>query len=57
MQASRRINNIAKLANFINNYAREMEFDLYDGGEDVEHIGVCLVEISRIFVMLEFFAI
>ena len=32
-----------------------MEFDLFDGGDDVEHNGIGLVEISKIFVMQDDF--
>ena len=46
-----KINNIVKLATFVNNGAKEIEFGSLGGGGDDEHLGVILVEIFRIFVM------
>ncbi len=43
-----RINNTHKYGNFSNNDARNVKSGSFDGGEDDEHNGVGLVEISSI---------
>ena len=45
-----KINDIDKKANFTNNGAKELEVDLFDDREDVEHIGDGFVEISFIII-------
>ncbi len=42
--------NIAKLANFGNKGAREMEFGLFGGRKDGGHIDLGLVEISKTYL-------
>ena len=51
MQASGKINNMVKLADFDNNGAREMGFGLRDGRDNGELTGVGLVEISELLVI------
>ena len=53
--ASKRINSIAKNPNFSNSGAKEMEFSLFDGGDDDEYNGVVFVEVSKIFAMQDDF--
>ena len=43
------IKNIAKLANFSNNVARQVKFGSFDSRNDVEHNGGGLVARSNIF--------
>ena len=51
MQTASAMHLLAKQANFRNIGAREILFDSLDGGEDGEHTGVSLVEISTILAM------
>ena len=51
-----RIDNIAKQTNFSNNVTGLVELGLPDDGDDGEHNGVGLVQISKIFVILDVFA-
>ena len=53
--ASSRINGIAKEANSAKNDVRDMKFSALDGGEGVEHNGITLVEISKIFMAQDAF--
>ena len=49
--------NISTRVNVSNHGVREVECGSFDGGDDGEHIGIDLVEISLIFATQTFFCI
>ena len=53
MQASSKINNTVKEANFFNNGVSEVGFGSFDDEEDAEHNGVSLEDIPEIPCSLE----